>query len=348
VIIASAWKSRLLPLLASLLFSLAFTKYYFLLTHEYYEPASSEKMAALEADKVFQKRILAIMLAKTTSELFGLSLDHALKTWCVLVCITLLHGFNALLKETGSSEAHPALAYLLFIPVGWNYLALNSIYHAYDLPTLAFYCWGLVLFLRKRYAAFYLLYFLAGLNRESTCFLTITLLALLFSFPEREHGITDLLRDTWRANNTLFLHCASQTLLWFANMLALQYAFRHNPGSFYEQTFSMTAFLRDTWNGHPSWPYLDVSSFFGTPRCFFTLFAGIWLLLPFLWKHVPTLTKKLFWIAPPYLIVAGLHANLMESRVYHELNVVLAAAVAAGFHSWRQDRAKSSPCNAPA
>ena len=335
---ASAWKSRFLPLLASLLFSLLFTKYYFLLTHEHYEPASSAKMAAFEADKVFQKRVLPILAAKGVSALTGLSLDHALKAWCVLTCIALLHGFHALLRETGSPNLHPALAYLLFIPVGWNYLALNSIYHAYDLPTLAFFCWGIVLFLRQRYAAFYLLYLLAGLNRESICFITISLFALLLRLPERENGNANRFHSAWRTNRVVLLHCLAQTLLWFVNKAALEHVFRHNPGSYYEETLSMTAFLQDAWNGHESWPYLDASTFFGNPRCFLTLFAGIWLLLPCLWEHVPSPTKKLFWIAPPYLFAAAIHANLMETRVYHELNVVLASSVAAGLHARTKPR----------
>ena len=37
------------------LVSLIFTKYYFLLTNEYYPPAYAYKIANFEADKVFQK-----------------------------------------------------------------------------------------------------------------------------------------------------------------------------------------------------------------------------------------------------------------------------------------------------
>ena len=52
--------NRLIIFLFSLFFSLLFTKYYFIFTHEFYEPASSSKMAKFEADKVFQKRVLPI------------------------------------------------------------------------------------------------------------------------------------------------------------------------------------------------------------------------------------------------------------------------------------------------
>ena len=94
-------------------------------------------MSEFTADKVFQKRVLPILLANFTINLTGLSLDHVIKVFCVLSCIALLYGFRDLLDES-SSNAPPGLAFLVFVPVGWNYIALNSIYHTYDIPTLAF------------------------------------------------------------------------------------------------------------------------------------------------------------------------------------------------------------------
>lgn len=319
------FRNRFLTIFLAVIFSLVFTKYYFLLTHEYYEPASSAKMAEFEADKVFQKRVLPILIANAISAFTPLSLDHSLKVLCVLSSFALLFGFHSLLRQMGARDPHPIFAYIVFIPVGWNYLAINSIYHAYDLPTLAFYCWGIVLFLKKRFLIFYLLYLIAGLNRESTCFITISIFALLIRFPE---GLSP--RAIWYENRSLFLHCFAQLICWFVNKGILEFTFRDNPGAYYEQTLSMYQFLINLLNGQPSWPYLDVSSFFGNPRCFLTLFACTWILLPFLWQHISSRAKKLLWIIPPYLLAATFHANLMESRVYHELNIVLSVAIASG------------------
>jgi hypothetical protein len=230
-----------------------------------------------------------------------------------------------LLHQTGAPNPHPFYAYIVFIPVVWNYLAINAIYHAYDIPALAFYCWGIVLFLKKRFLIFYLLFLIASLNRESTCFITISIFSLLIHIPERLSPKT-----IWYENRSLFLHCFAQLICWFVNKGILEFIFRDNPGTYYEQTLSMHQFLVNLFDGQPSWPYLDVSSFFGNPRCFLTLFACIWILLPFLWKHIPPRAKKLLWIIPPYLLAAALHANLMESRVYHELNIVLSVAIASG------------------
>ena len=56
--------------------SLIFTKYYFLLTNEYYPPAYAYKIANFEADKVFQKRFLIPISANFISQNTTLSFDH--------------------------------------------------------------------------------------------------------------------------------------------------------------------------------------------------------------------------------------------------------------------------------
>jgi hypothetical protein len=92
----------------------------------------------------------------------------------------------------------------------------------------------------------------------------------------------------------------------------------------------MSVFIADMWNGSSSWPFLNKESFFGNPRCFLTLFGCSWLLVPFLWKYIPEDCKKLLLLIPIYMIPALLYANLMEARVYHELNVVIALAATSG------------------
>lgn len=334
------FRNRTLFFVVTVLASLLFTKYYFLLTHEYYEPASSKRMADFKADKVFQKRVLPILFAKGMVYITEISLDRALKICCVASCIALLYGFGALLRETAPNSP-PGAEFLLFVPVSWNFIALNGIYHSYDIPSLAFFCWGVVLFLRHRYTWFYLVYALATLNRESTCFITIALFALLLR-THREKLTPFLLGELWKDNRLLLLHCAGQTILWLLVKNSLEYAFRGNPGTYYEETFSMITFLENALAGKASWPYIAPDTFFGNPRCFFTLFMGIWLLIPFLWSFVPEQTRKLLWIVPPYFLVAALYANLMESRVYHEVNIVLAACFVAGLSGWWRSRSTKS------
>lgn len=320
--------NRIVLFIVIVITSLLFTKYYFLFTHEYYEPASSERMAEFTADKVFQKRILSILLAKCTVVFTGLSLDQSLKVWCVLSCIAMLYGFRALLSETSQINL-PGVELLLLLPVAWNYIVLNGIYHSYDIPTLAFYSWGIVLFLRRRYNSFYLLYILASLNRESSCFITITIFALLLNTQAIKHTPFRL-TNIWRENYFLFLNCIGQAAIWICIKSCLEYAFRENSGTFYEDTFSMRQFIDNAWSNKTSWPYLDTDTFVGNPRCFVTLFGCIWILFPFVWKYIPIEQKKLLWTIPPFLIAALMYANLMETRVYHELNIVLSITIFSG------------------
>ena len=328
--------NRLIIFLFSLFFSLLFTKYYFIFTHEFYEPASSSKMAEFEADKVFQKRVLPIFLADMMSSTLGIPLDKSLKAICTITCVAILFGFQALVREITQKKTGILWAYFVFIPVGWNYLALNSIYHTYDLPCLAFYCWGLYCFLSKRFFLFYVLFWIGSFNRESTCFISISIFVLLFQSP---NSIS--LSNLWNTNRTLLIHCFSQFLIWFGTKMTLEFIFKENPGSFYEETYSMKKFMQDLWHGDPSWPFLDTTTFLGNPRSFLTLFAGVWIILPFIWRSVPSKAKKLLWIVPPYLIAAFIHANLMESRVYHELNIVLSAVIVSGLIYRIQDHSFS-------
>lgn len=316
--------SKVSSVFIAICFALIFTKFYFLYTHEYYEPSNSEKMANFEADKVFQKRIMPIVFAKTIS-LLGLNLQQSLKVVCVINCVALLYGFRSLLRIITKKDVNLAFAYLLFIPVGWNYFVINSIYHSYDLPTLTFFCWGLVFFIHKKFLAFYLLYFIACFNRESTCFITIALFATQFQIFKSVS-----IRNFCLANQSLFIQCLAQTIIWFLIKFFLEYIFRDNPGLFYESTYSITQFIIDIWYGNPSWPYLDTTKFLGNPRCFLTLFGCVWIFLPFFWKSIPPSAKKMIWIIPPYLFIALVYANLMESRTYHEINVVLALNIVSG------------------
>ena len=105
---------------------------------------------------------------------------------------------------------------------------------------------------------------------------------------------------------------------------------KDSAGETYEMTLSFSRFVYDMWNNQPSWPYLDCSQFLGNPRCFITIFAGIWLIVIFVWKYIPLKSKRMLILIPIYMLPAFLYANLMESRVYHEINIVISIAAVGG------------------
>ena len=85
----------------------------------------------------------------------------------------------------------------------------------------------------------------------------------------------------------------------------------------------MHQFLLNACNGQPSCSYIDVSTFFWQPFLLLHLVRSN-LALPSLSLETHTLSLEKAPMDNPALPTAAiLHANLMESRVYHELNVVL-------------------------
>lgn len=315
--------------------ALVFTKYYFLLTNEYYPPAYAKKIANFEADKVFQKRFLVPVAANFIFQNTPLCFDKSLKFITALSTFGLLYYFNKLLKIYTKRISSQFWCILLLIPVSWNYMFINSIYHAYDIPTLFFFCACMYLFLSKSYTLFYIIFIIATLNRESTCFVTISLTLLMFKFDTNFSLV-----ESYKHNSSFARHLLTQTIIWLLLTLFIRWLIEESPGNSYETTYSMKVFIANMLNGSTSWPFLNTESFFGNPRCFLTLFGCLWLLIPFLWKFIPKDCKKLLLLIPIYMIPALLYANLMETRVYHELNVVIALAVTIGFMEMKNHKQK--------
>jgi hypothetical protein len=315
------------------LVALVFTKYYFLFTSEYYPPAYADKVAKFEADKVFQKRFLVPVTANFISHNTTLSFDHSLKFIITISTLGLLFYFKKTLEIFTKNHASHYWCLLLLIPVGWNYMFINSIFHSYDIPSLFFYCLGLHLFLNKKYFLFYIIFAVATFNRESTCFISISIALLLSKFSSKYR-----LKDNFVRNFSLIRHLLAQAALWFLIVLIISWLVKDSPGRSYELTYSMREFIANMWNGAPSWPFLNTETFLGNPRCFLTLFGCTWVLIPFLWKYIPGDCKKLLLLIPIYMIPAILFANLMETRVYHELNVVITLAFISGLIQFNAHR----------
>ena len=71
-------------------------------------------------------------------------------------------------------------AFIIFIPLSWNYIAINGLidgaglFYCYDIPSLTFYVIGLTFFLKGNWLWFDLIFILANLNRESACFISLS------------------------------------------------------------------------------------------------------------------------------------------------------------------------------
>ena len=115
---------------------------------------------------------------------------------------------------------------LILIPVVWNYMIINTIFHSYDIPSLFFYIFCLYLFLNKKYFLFYVIFAVATLNRESTCFISISI-ALLVSKFHSDHRF----KDNFRKNLGLMRHLISQAILWSLIVLLISWIVRDSLGN---------------------------------------------------------------------------------------------------------------------
>jgi len=321
--------------LFSLLSGFVFTYYYFLYTHEYPE-GSYQRIANYEADKVFQTRLLITSIANSFEPLLPLLINTA--QWAVPYPINyevILQLINAVfltalillirpLAEILGYAITPAASLLILVPVSWNFIFINGLidgaglYYPYDIPSLTFFAAGIILFLQKKWLWFYPVFILACLNRESACF--ITLGGFLLTLQIGESKFVELLKS----NRRIIAQVITQACIWLALRLILSYAFRNNPGEFFEKPHSMIDFIILIWSGEPHWAMQNT-------RLFLTLFAGIWIVPLLYWKNLNQSAKRLWGLGIIYLLALVFRSNMMETRVYNELNVIVTVCALCAF-----------------
>jgi len=318
-----------------LLCSLCFTYFYFLYTHEY-PGGSYQRIANYEADKVFQTRLLitsianffepAIPLLRSTFQWavpYPINYEVILQLINVFFLAALILLIRPLAEILGYAIT-PAASLLILVPVSWNFIFINGLidgaglYYPYDIPSLTFFAAGIILFLQKKWQWFYPVFILACLNRESACF--ITLGGFLLTLQIGESKFVDILKS----NRRMISQVIAQAGIWLALRLILSYAFRNNPGEFFEQPHSMFDFIAKIGSGEAHWAMQN-------PRWFLTLFAGVWL-IPFLfWKNLNPSAKRLLLLGLIYLLALVFRSNMMETRVYNELNIIVTICALCAF-----------------
>ena len=127
-----------------------------------------------------------------------------------------------------------------------------------------------------------------------------------------------------KSNRSMLVQVIAQAGIWLALRLILSYAFRNNPGEFFEKPHSMTDFIAKIWSGEEHWAMSN-------PRWFLTLFAGVWG-VPFLyWKNLNPSAKRFLGLGLIYLLVLVFRSNMMETRVFNELNVIVTVCALCAF-----------------
>lgn len=306
--------------------STIFTYYYFLYTHEY-PPGSAQNIADGLANKVFQTRILIPFIAEflepfipVLSFLFGWLVPYPITFDVILQLInilflTLLVIYIPMLLKMLECEVSNWSAFLIFIPLGWNYIAINGLidgaglFYCYDIPSMAFYVIGLILFLKKNWLWFYIIFILANLNRESACFISISGFLLQLKISNNPKLFL-------RLNKNLIIHILTQAIIWIFIRSLLSLTYQDNPSLFFEKPHSIQNFLAGIWNGNSHWAMQNAA-------WFLTLFAGIWFLPLIFFNKLNSYGKILIAVGVIYLISLYFRSNMMETRVYNELNVII-------------------------
>ena len=330
-------KSYVLYLTTSIVASVIFTYYYSLHTHEY-PPGSAERIANFTADKVFQTRFLIPIVADFLLPLiptlkiilqwaipYPIDYHVILQIINVIALFLLIISLPKLLDCIGSAANH-WLTLIILIPISWNYILINGVidgaglYYCYDIPSLTFFSIGIILFIKKKWRWFYVTFVLASLNRESSCFISVGGFLLLANFSNFNP------KPFLNKNKILLLHIFIQATIWMSIKIMLHHIFKSNPGDFFEEPHSMIQFLSGIGNDQVHWAMENAS-------WFLTLFMGIWLVPVVLYKYLSQKGRRFLLVGIIYLIVLIFRSNMMETRVYNELNVVLAASMIICIHN---------------
>jgi hypothetical protein len=205
----------------------------------------------------------------------------------------------------------PAAALLILYPLFWNNVLLNILFYPYDIPAVLFFVLGLRLLIERRWGLYYAVFFLATWNKETTCFLTLAMLALYWG---RERP------------GRLALHVLAQALIWLGVKFTLTRLFAHNPGKgtfehhlLVNLDFLLSFFVRPTtWN----WRRL-------------LIFGGVWALIPLAWPRVPMPLRRLLWVLPPFCIGMFFVGVLSEVRVFIEMIPILLVPAMVGIFDLR-------------
>ena len=223
--------------------------------------------------------------------------------------------FAYLLRTLGWSARASRLAALgVFAPLAFNLAApwrYNHVFFPYDTPSVAFFTLGLALLLDGRMRAYYALFVLATLNRETTCFLTMAYAALALG-RERPARIA--------------LHVAAQTALWGGVKAGLAWLYAANlpldlrTGGLFSEMIGRSARILVSVPGNVYILFVTMGGL-----------AGVALLL---WGRVRDVrVRRMAWIALPFLAGMAVVGELMEVRIYSEGIPLVAAALALAVRS---------------
>lgn len=271
--------------------------------------ASLAEFTAGEARRPFQYRALVPWLVAALREVPGLS---GVSLWTLYgaveaVAAAGVWAATASMAATllGGRAAGRVAALAVFVPLALNLVPAwrhNNIFFPYDTASVAFFALGLSLLLSGRMRWYYLVFVVATLNRETSCFLAMAYLALAW-------GRTPALR--------IAAHVSAQAVLWLAVKAALWIVFQDTGAIGYGVFVNTLAMTGRILTAVPGLVYALVVPLGGAATV-------AWLLRR---RVADERLRRLAWIVPPFLLGMALVGEVLEVRIYSELVPLVAMAL---------------------
>ena len=183
----------------------------------------------------------------------------------------------------------------------WRY---NALFFPADTASVAAFAFGLALLQERRWLAYYLLFAVATVNRETTCFLTIAwVLASWGRVPLRR----------------IIGHAGAQLAIWVTIKGGLATLYAGNPalpnadGGLFVLTVERSVLLA---LALPAWVYLGLA------------LGGSWLVVVLLSRHIRgTEAGRWLRVVPVFLLAMALVGEVLEVRIYAEMIPLVTAGL---------------------
>ena len=278
-------------LLTAMLTSFIFVFARFKYNYEYPESTLLD-LINYQAKTPFQYRILIPFLVKQL--IFFLKLDYqfSFKLLEFIATNLLVISFRYFLRFFMPYKYATIYSFTLFIPLIYHFiLSRIPIYYPWDIPSVLFFMIGIICIYQKNNLVYYLIFIIATLNRETSCFLSV--LFFIKNINEKNKFI-------------LLAHIGTQVLLWIIIKYFLFICFKNNEGHgmFVNQFNDNVHYLFRL----SSYPYL------------LGVFSGTWIILLFTFRYLKDrFLKNILWVCIPFMGGMLIVGAILEIRIFGEL-----------------------------
>lgn len=216
-------------------------------------------------------------------------------------------GRRLLFAVCGKSRQVDAYSMILLLVLPFTcVLPLQRYHYISDIPSIAFFCWGIFLIHQRKLGWFYPLYIIATLNRETSCFLTV-----IFFVTQWGNGR--------RLNTTI--HCVVQMLIWVVIKLLLWHFYIGNISAYADAGGVFRGML-----AHNIRSLLQAGDTLPVFVWFqlLILFGGLWLPVLINFRSIANqFVLRLLLVLPVYLFGMLLVGDLYEVRIFGEMIPVI-------------------------